>query len=172
MTTKEKPAREGTNRATPTHAGDVEGALGQRFHQALHTLWSVMHPIDRETVCCHDITLTQWSLLRPLCEESSETLTMGYLAGKLGLTPSGLTRCSDPLVEREIIERGQKPGDRRVCCLEPTMKGFALWDEIRCECAEREGKLIEHLPQEESENFVVALEQLARAASTESKIES
>jgi len=45
-------------------------------------------------------------------------------------------------------------------------------EEIRCECAEREGKLIEHLSKEESENFVAALEELARAASTESKAEN
>lgn len=162
MATKETPAR----------AGATEETLGQRFHRALHGLWSVIHPIDRETVCCHDITLTQWSLLRALCEESAGALTMGYLAGKMGLTPSGLTRCSDPLVERGIIERGQKPGDRRVCCLVPTARGFALWEEIRCECAEREGKLIGHMPEEESENFVAALEQLARAASAESKVEN
>jgi DNA-binding MarR family transcriptional regulator len=166
MATKEKTAPAGS---APAEA--IEAALGQRFHRALHSLWSVMHPIDREAVCCHDITLTQWGLLRALCEESAEVLTMGYLAGKLGLTPSGLTRCSDPLVERGLIKRGQKPGDRRACCLEPTARGFALWEEIQCECAEREGSLIEHLPEEESEQFVAALERLARAASSESSVE-
>jgi DNA-binding MarR family transcriptional regulator len=127
-----------------------------------------MHPIDRETVGCHDITLTQWSLLRALCEESAKALTMGYLAGKLGLTPSGVTRWSNAGLSRGE----QKPGDQHVCCLEPTTQGFSLWEEIRCECAEREGKLIEHLSKEESENFVAALEELARAASTESKVEN
>lgn len=143
--------------------------LGHRFHQALHRLWSILHPIDKDAVCYHDITLTQWNLIHALCEEPPEPLTMGFLASKLGLTPSGLTRCSEPLVERGLVKREQKPGDRRVCCLKPTVDGVALWEKIQCECAEREGRLIEHLPAGEGENFIKALERLAGAASAESE---
>ena len=169
MIVKEKAAKSAPA-ASRAHASQ-EGELGQRFHQALHRLWSVMHPIDREAVCCHDITLTQWNLIRALCEETESPLTMGYLATRLGLTPSGLTRCSDPLVQRGLVERGQKPGDRRACCLKPTAEGVALWEKIQCECAEREGGLIEHLPKRESERFVAALERLASAACAESRSE-
>ena len=54
--------------------------------------------------------------------------------------------------------------DEEICtlCGEPPKK----------ELFTREGKLIEHLSKEESENFVAALEELARAASTESKVEN
>ena len=152
------------NKKTGAAHAAREEPLGHRFHQALHRLWSVLHPMDREAVCCHDITLTQWHLLCALCEERSAPLTMGFLASRLGLTPSGLTRCSDPLVERGLVKRGQKPGDRRVCCLQPTAMGVSLWEKIQCECAEREGRLIEHLPDGESESFVAALERLAQAA--------
>ncbi len=145
-----------------------EAELGHRFHRALHRLWSVLHPIDREAVCCHDITYTQWTLLRTICEEKAHPPTMGFLAGRLGLTPSGLTRCSDPMVGRGLIERGQKAGDRRVCCLKPTEKGAALWEKILCECAEREGDLIGRLPSGEGKKFVAALERLAKAAAAES----
>ena len=66
-----------------------------------------MHPIDRETVGCHDITLTQWSLLRALCEESAKALTMGYLAVKLGLTPSEVTRWSNAGLSRGEQKSGR-----------------------------------------------------------------
>jgi len=148
---------------------EQEDPLGHRFHQALHKLWSVMHPMGRETVCFHDITLTQWHLLSALCEKRLAPLTMSFLALRLGLTPSGLTRCSNPLVERGLVKRGQNPNDRRVCCLQPTAKGVLLCEKIQCECTKREGQLIGHLPSEESEGFVASLEHLARAAELSSR---
>ncbi len=144
--------------------------LGLRFHRALDRLWTLLHPADREAVCCHGITYTQWSLLRTLCEESPDALPMGDLASGLGLTPSGVTRCADPLVARGLVERGSKPGDRRVCCLRPTGEGAALWRKIQQECAEREGDLIRHIVDDNGLSFVRTLEQMAENAAKWHKI--
>ncbi len=138
--------------------------LGLRFHMALDRLWKLLHPADREAVCCHGITYSQWSLLRILCEGDGEALPMGYLASELGLTPSGVTRCADPLVERGLVTRGTKPGDRRVCCLRPASEGVKLWQKIRRECAEREGGLIRQLTDINALTVIHALEQIAENA--------
>jgi DNA-binding MarR family transcriptional regulator len=143
--------------------------LGLRFHEALHQLWNRLHPADREAICCHDITHTQWTLLRTLCEGGRKSLPMGLLSSQLGLTPSGVTRCAEPLVERKLVERGTQPGDRRVCCLKPTDAGVALYSTILCECAEREERLISHLPPDERKVLVQALEKIALAVVSESK---
>ncbi len=138
--------------------------LGLRFHLALDRLWKLLHPADREAVCCHGITYTQWSLLRTLCEGSPDTLPMGFLATELGLTPSGVTRCADPLVERGLVTRGTKPGDRRVCCLRPTGEGVDLWRKIQKACAGRESELIRQISIGRGESLVRALEQIAENA--------
>ena len=91
---------------TPVETTEIsDEEMGLRFHMALDRLWKLLHPADREAVCCHGITYTQWGLLRTLCEGSPEAMPMGFLATALGLTPSGVTRCADPLVERGLIER-------------------------------------------------------------------
>lgn len=138
--------------------------LGLRFHMALDILWKLFHPADREAVCCHGITYTQWSLLRTLCEANSDALPMGFLASELGLTPSGVTRCADPLVERGLIERRTKPNDRRVCCLRPTSEGEGLWRKIRKELAQREGALIRQLVPDGAGDVVRVLENIAENA--------
>ena len=92
---------------------------------------------------------------------------MGALAAKLGLTPGGVTRCADPLVERGLLNRIQQPGDRRVCCLEPTPEGYGLWLAIVSDCAAREDRLLERLPEGERAAAVRALELLAGAAEAE-----
>ncbi len=138
--------------------------MGLRFHMARDRLWKLLHPADREAVCCHGITYSQWSLLRTLCEGDGEAMPMGYLASKLSLTPSGVTRCADPLVERGLVTRGTKPGDRRVCCLRPADEGVALWQKIRRACAERESELIRHLTDINALTIVRALEQIAENA--------
>ncbi len=151
-----------------TENTDTDEDLGLRFHMALDRLWKLLHPADREAVCCHGITYSQWSLLRTLCEGSPEALPMGYLASELGLTPSGVTRCADPLVARELVTRETKPGDRRVCCLRPTGEGVALWQKIRRECAEREGHLIRHITSDNGMAVVQALEEIAENAAKRS----
>ncbi len=150
---------------------DPDEDLGLRFHMALDRLWKLLHPADREAVCCHGITYTQWSLLRTLCEGGPDALPMGFLATALGLTPSGVTRCADPLVARGLIERRTKPGDRRVCCLRPTEGGVELWRQIRSECAEREGALIRHMASDSGLAVVQALEQIAENAAKQHRTE-
>ena len=136
---------------------EQEDPLDHHFHQAHHKLWSVMYPISRGTVYFHDITITQWHLLSVLCEKRSAPQTMGFLALRLGST-----HCSNPVVERGLVKRGQKSNDRRIYFLQPTEKGALLCENIRCECTKREGQIIGHLPSEESEGFVASLEHLAR----------
>ena len=146
-------------------AGEGGGALGIRLKRALDRLADRRRPADRDAVCCRGLTYNQWALLRFLCEEGGGAgLPMGALATRLGLTPSGATRCADPLVERGLIIRRLRPGDRRVCCLAPAPAGLSLSREITAECAERERALLGRLPAGDREPIVWAVEQLAREA--------
>ena len=155
----------GTQPAAPVVEG--QDALGMRLKRALDRLADRRRPADRDAVCCRGLTYSQWALLRTLCEEGGGAgLPMGTLAARLGLTPSGATRCADPLVERGLIERRLRPGDRRVCCLIPTPEGLSLGHEITAECAAGDRALLERLPAGEREAAVRAVERLAQEAET------
>lgn len=139
-------------------------ALGARLHLALDSLFHQKKPADREAVCCHDITHNQWMLLHMLADAEAAPLPMGEIAGRMRLTPSGVTRCADPLVDRGLIERGVKEGDRRVCCLGLSEAGAALHGAILKGCALEDEALLGAFSPEEGEDIVRAVEKLARAA--------
>lgn len=160
-------ARGGEPGAAPPVApvGEAQDALSMRLKRALDRLADRRRPAGRDAVCCRGLTFNQWALLRTLCEEGEGAgLPMGALAARLGLTPSGATRCADPLVERGLITRRMRPGDRRVCCLIPTPEGMALGHEITAECAAGDRSLLERLPAGDREPIVWAVERLAREA--------
>ncbi len=138
--------------------------LGARLHVALDNLFHQKKPADREAVCRHDITHNQWTLLHMLAGAESAPLAMGVIAKRMHLTPSGVTRCADPLFERGLIERCMKEEDRRVCCLVLSEAGAALQATISEGCALEDGVLLDTFSPEEQEEIVRAIEKLARAA--------
>ena len=138
--------------------------LGARLHVALDSLFHQKKPADREAVCCHDITHNHWTLLHMLADAEAEPLPMGVIARRMRLTPSGVTRCADPLVERGLIERCMKEGDRRVCCLSLSEAGAALHATISQDCALEDGALLDAFPPGEQEEIVRAIEKLVHAA--------
>ena len=156
MNTTSQTCCEGT--ALETHD------LGARLHMALDGLLHLKKPADREAVCRHDITHNQWTLLHMLAGAEAEPLPMGVIARRMRLTPSGVTRCADPLVERGLIERCMKAGDRRVCCLSLSEAGAALHGTISESCAIEDGALLDKFSPAEKEEIVRAIEKLARAA--------
>ncbi len=139
-------------------------ALGARLHLALDNLFWQKKPADRDAVCCHNITHNQWTLLHLLADAEEGALPMGVIAKRMRVTPSGVTRCADPLVERGLIERGMKEGDRRVCCLGLSEAGAALHATILEGCALEDDALLDAFPLAEQEEIVRAVEKLARAA--------
>ncbi len=157
-------------RMRPTTRTDGECAapsvrsLGARLHVALDNLFSQKKPGARQAVCCHHITNTQWTLLHLLADAGAAPLSMGEIAKSTRLTPSGVTRCADPLVGRGLVERVMQEGDRRVCCLRLSAEGAALHETILKGCAVEDGALLSAFSPDEREEIVRAVEKLARAA--------
>ncbi len=156
-----------TNAAIQTPHRDARLAApspGARLHLALDYLFHQKKPADREAVCHHGITGNQWTLLHTLACAGQAPLPMGILARCMRLTPSGVTRCAEPLVERGLVERCMQADDRRVCCLGLSEAGAALHADISESCAAEDGALLNTFPPAEREEIVRAVEKLARAA--------
>ena len=72
------------------------------------------------------LTLGDYQVLVYLSEADDHALRMCDLAGRLQLSPSGLTRRLDGLVRTGLVERRGSPADRRVMLAALTPNGMAL----------------------------------------------
>ncbi len=76
---------------------------------------------DKHATYICDLTVSQCHSLEYL--QTSGTLTMGQLAGKLYLDVSTMTRVIDNLVAKGLVNRASDPQDRRVIRVELTAEG-------------------------------------------------
>ena len=75
------------------------------------------------------LNLGDYQVLVFLSESPERALRMCDLAGRLQLSPSGLTRRLDGLVRSGLVERRGSDSDRRVMLAALTPKGVRLLDE-------------------------------------------
>ena len=75
------------------------------------------------------LNLGDYQVLVFLSESPERALRMCDLAGRLQLSPSGLTRRLDGLVRSGLVERRGSDSDRRVMLAALTPKGIRLLDE-------------------------------------------
>src|SRR5580765_6290371 len=73
----------------------------------------VLATLDNELRAEHGLSLGEYEVLARLSEEPEHSLRMTDLAGRLHLSPSGITRRIDGLVRAGLVERRQCPSDRR-----------------------------------------------------------
>jgi DNA-binding MarR family transcriptional regulator len=73
----------------------------------------VLGALDGELQSEHGLSLGEYEVLVHLSEEPERSLRMTDLAGRLHLSPSGITRRIDGLERAGLVERQQCPSDRR-----------------------------------------------------------
>jgi len=73
----------------------------------------VLGALDNELQAEHGLSLGEYEVLVHLSEETDQSLRMTDLAGRLHLSPSGITRRIDGLQRAGLVERKQCPSDRR-----------------------------------------------------------
>lgn len=116
---------------------------------------------DRQAICCHGISVSQYYALEALDE--SRKLTMGELATQLYLTVSTMTRIIDQLVARNLVSRWVDSEDHRVCDVALTQLGQSLLDEIRGELLEIEKGILSKIKPDHRETVLFALKELSKA---------
>jgi DNA-binding MarR family transcriptional regulator len=86
----------------------------QRSWRALiNVTTGVLAVLDAELRAETGLSLGEYEVLARLSEEPEYSLRMTDLAGRLRLSPSGITRRIDGLVRDGLVERRQCPSDRR-----------------------------------------------------------
>ena len=90
----------------------------------IQTTTGLLGTLDNELQREHGLTLGDYEVLIHLSEAPNRSLRMSDLAGKLRLSPSGITRRIDGLVRSGLVERQQCPTDRRGSNAVLTDEGF------------------------------------------------
>lgn len=88
----------------------------------------LMARLDADLVAAHRIGLADYDVLAQLSEVPDRSLRMSELAGRLSLSPSGLTRRIDSLVRRGLVAREPCRSDARGSFAVLTDDGVAMLD--------------------------------------------
>jgi DNA-binding MarR family transcriptional regulator len=102
---------------------DVE--LGEAFLRASRVLVSIA---ARSLADVEDVTLPQWRALVVI--SSHDTTTVSNLAHALDVHSTTATRLCDRLVDKDLVRRAPKPGDRRAIELHLTPSGRGLVNRV------------------------------------------
>lgn len=75
----------------------------ERMYEAVGKLVRSYQSRDKERICCHDISLSQWTALEALIERSP--LGLNALADQLRLDKSTASRLVDGMVRKGLVGR-------------------------------------------------------------------
>ena len=89
----------------------------------LHAHQQVTGTLDAELRAEHDLSLAAYDVLLRLARAPGRTLRMTDLARRVMMSPSGLTRVVDRLVEAGLVRRDRFEGDARVILAHLTDQG-------------------------------------------------
>ena len=107
----------------PTHLSDLELRAWQAL---LHAHHDIVDTLDDELRAQHGVTFSEYDVLLRLGLAPERALTMGELAERTMLSPSGTTRLVDRLSARDLIRRRSAPDDGRVTVATLTPVGVKL----------------------------------------------
>lgn len=116
--------------------------------------------VERDAVCCGDVTVKQCMALQILLDEP---LAVGALAERMGVTPGATTRLVDGMIGRGWLERRRDPDDRRRVLLELTDEGRDEAEYLRGITEEVVGEVVDELPDGERGAILAALRTLREA---------
>lgn len=101
-----------------------------RFTALLRRLVAGVYRIEREEICCGDLTLRQYETLWALREAGP--VTLGAASKLLSIDASTASRNLALLVEAKHLRRRRSPDDGRAVLFELTAKGKASLETLRC----------------------------------------
>jgi DNA-binding MarR family transcriptional regulator len=134
----------------------------ERLYEALSDLVRVYQFRDRDTICCHDISVTQCYALEALVNSGPRTLN--ELAAQLFLDKSTASRVVSTLERKGYITRQTHPEDRRAILIDVTATGRKLCLTIQSELIDETRKLLGDFEPAVREAAPRLLASLARAA--------
>ena len=95
-------------------ATDISETELRAWQALLHAHHDVIRKLDAELHEEHGLSLADYDVLLRLARAPGRSLRMTELAERVMLSPSGLTRLVDRLVDEGLVQRDRFDGDARV----------------------------------------------------------
>lgn len=130
------------------------GALASRVARGISRL-------ERDEICCGDLTLQQFDTLRTL--RDAGPLTLGAAAKALGIDVSTASRNLALLVKGGHLKRSRGKEDARQIFFALSKKGAGSLDSLRCDERTVFAAVFARVPPERRAGVIEALELLAAA---------
>lgn len=134
------------------------------FHRVLTDLIRVHQFRDRDSICCHGVSVTQSHALTALARGGG--LTLNELAGELYLEKSTASRVVKGLQEKGYVERSPHPDDGRALQLDLTPEGRRLHEKISDELIEEQRRLLADFDSDVRKSMIRLVDRLERAATS------
>lgn len=138
----------------------------EALHEALVELARAYQFRDRDTICCHDVSVTQCYALDVLLREGPRTLNQ--LAAALYLDKSTASLVVKALERKGYAGRSPHPTDGRSILIAATASGRKLFDRIRTSLVAERRAMIEDFPPEVRAGAVELVRRLATSVRTRS----
>ena len=134
----------------------------ERLSTLCMRLIRILDLLNRDQVCCGDVTIQQCYTLCLLRQEGGKT--MQQMADALGLALSTVTRNVDVLERRGAVVRERDLQDARLVHVRLTPAGRQLTEGLIASEAACCGQLLDLIPAERHEPLLLALADLLQAA--------
>lgn len=134
----------------------------EKMYDAVCRLVRTYQSRDKERICCHGITLSQWSALEIIVERGP--MGLNALAEQLKLDKSTASRVVEGIVRKALVGRVEDAEDRRAVRLEARKSGKQLYAEVRNSLIAEEAELIAAFSPEVRQSAIGLIEQLGDKA--------
>ena len=120
---------------------------------------SLLRESTAEVLKGHELTASQYNVLRILRGADAEGLPCSEVGDRLVSRDPDVTRLLDRLEKRGLVERGRSPGDRRIVTARITQKGIDLANELDGPVAGVHDSQLGHMKKKALKKLVALLEQ-------------
>lgn len=137
--------------------------MGKRaaFGSVLVRLARVVSRIERDEVCCGDLTFQQFETLRRVADASQVSLSS--LAAELHIDQSTASRNLVRLERDGYLSKVRDEADARAVVIELTRKGRAALSSLSCDERDTFAELYDRIPADRRASIVASLETLVEA---------
>ncbi len=143
-----------------TEAGTADPGLGAAVSATLRFV-RAFGLVERDTVCCGDVTVAQCICLQALAEGPRELVD---LAGIVGTSRPATTRMVDTLARKGWAHRTRDAQDRRRVWIGLSAAGQAQAADLHARTEALLQAILARIPEDERAGVVAALDTLATAA--------
>lgn len=132
----------------------------ERLHHALMDLVRAIQFRDRDRICCHDLSVTQFYALEAILRRSG--ISLNGLAAELYVDKSTASRIVDGLERKGIARREPDPSDGRSVRIAATSEGRDRYAPIEAELIEEGERLLAGMDPAERVAAPALVERIAR----------